>query len=59
MAQQNKSHSVDWRSWNYSRMRANDILPAPIPDWLQDSLGATPEAIPSDVTGIDLTDRPR
>jgi hypothetical protein len=24
----------DWRSWNYSRVRENDLLPAPVPEWL-------------------------
>jgi hypothetical protein len=46
----------DVRSWNYSRMRADDVLPARIPDWLE---AAVEPAESSSVTGLDSSDRPR
>jgi hypothetical protein len=30
-----KISQLDWRDWNYSRVRANDILPMRIPEWLE------------------------
>jgi hypothetical protein len=30
-----EKEAIDWRDWNYSRMRANDLLPAPVPNWLE------------------------
>ncbi len=48
----------DWRGWNYARTRANDLLPAAVPSWLQTTIdNETQSSITSEP--LNINDRPR